>query len=225
MQLIQEKNFGSFFQLSPVGGAFVEAVGGAFVPFLQTAFPVVESFFGKDFFLARDYVQPINFVWFQILKGPGPYPTVVLPKDGGYWLDGQGDESLLDNCTAPSMHLPNMSNLQNKNKMEVDETAKLYRRHFLGKVRKESQKKCRSRDTGGSRLIRTPLKKLKTCLLQRISMFFLTSFLSPSLFSRDWNWNVLFQVTLLLLSSWSPSSSFRWQKPLPLSMNEIIMTR
>ncbi len=45
----------------------------------------------------------------------------------------------MDSCAAPAMHcggsgsaLPNMQ--QCKNKMEVDETAKLYRRHFLGKV-------------------------------------------------------------------------------------------
>ena len=40
-------------------------------------------------------------VCFQMLQQPGPYPNVVIPPDGGYWVDG------VDNgCVPPSNGSP-----------------------------------------------------------------------------------------------------------------------
>lgn len=65
----------------------------------------------------------------EMLSKPGPYPVVVLPPSGGYWLDGFTVEKE-DVDTSPPASLTSSST---KYKLEVDETAKCYRRHFSGK--------------------------------------------------------------------------------------------
>ena len=92
---------------------------------LQIASFAFEIFFEKKIFVRvknRKNILP------QILTKPGPYPMVVQPEEGGYWVDGaDGDgESALP--VAPS------ENSSGKYKLEMDETAKCYRRYFLGKV-------------------------------------------------------------------------------------------
>jgi hypothetical protein len=52
----------------------------------------------------------------QVLRGPGPYPSVVLPPAGGYWLE-----------EPSSLKTP----LQEFN---TDDTPKCYRTHFFGRV-------------------------------------------------------------------------------------------
>lgn len=66
-----------------------------------------------------------------MLKKPGPYPMIVLPPGGGYWQDGSEHECQLDSDGNPI--IPQTS--PSKVKLETDETAQCYRKHFLGKVR------------------------------------------------------------------------------------------
>jgi hypothetical protein len=59
---------------------------------------------------------------------------VVLPRRGGYWVEGAGSESPTEfgsislsggGCTVASMPKP---------KIDQDETALAYRKYFIGKV-------------------------------------------------------------------------------------------
>lgn len=56
----------------------------------------------------------------EILSQPKPYPQVVLPETGGYW-----DESSTDVDHQ-------YDNINSNNKFETDETARYYRRYFMG---------------------------------------------------------------------------------------------
>ena len=74
----------------------------------------------------------------QILGGSGPYPMVVLPQTGGYWIDGESKSANLPRleatttrrCPSTSPSPPDCCRYQ----LEGDETAKCYRKHFLGRV-------------------------------------------------------------------------------------------
>ncbi|XP_077116569.1 rap1 GTPase-activating protein 1 isoform X3 [Ranitomeya variabilis] len=63
----------------------------------------------------------------EVLGRRGPFPLILLPQFGGYWIEGTNhDVSLLpapENSQSPS----------SKVKLESNHTARLYRRHFLGK--------------------------------------------------------------------------------------------
>ncbi|XP_075047466.1 rap1 GTPase-activating protein 1 isoform X2 [Mixophyes fleayi] len=63
----------------------------------------------------------------EVLGRDGPYPLILLPQFGGYWIEGTNhDLSLLsdpENVQSPS----------GKVKLESNHTARLYRKHFLGK--------------------------------------------------------------------------------------------
>ncbi|XP_050427384.1 rap1 GTPase-activating protein 1 isoform X2 [Adelges cooleyi] len=61
----------------------------------------------------------------ETLKGPKPYPNIVLPTGGGFWIDGQDQNDY--EATAPGG--PSTWN----NKIETDDTAKAYRRYFMGR--------------------------------------------------------------------------------------------
>ena len=65
----------------------------------------------------------------QMLKKPGPYPMIALPPGGGYWVDG-----VEHNCQLDTEGNPVLSDITGKPMLEMDETAKCYRRHMLGKV-------------------------------------------------------------------------------------------
>ena len=52
----------------------------------------------------------------QVLRGPGPYPSVVLPVVGGYWLE---------EAEHPKTPLQ---------EFQTDDTPKCYRTHFFGRV-------------------------------------------------------------------------------------------
>lgn len=65
---------------------------------------------------------PFNFqqeLLEEVLSRPGPYPMVVLPRRGGYWVEGAGSESppefssLSNNCNTGTMPKP---------KIDQDET-------------------------------------------------------------------------------------------------------
>ncbi|KAI8500500.1 Rap1 GTPase-activating protein 1 [Branchiostoma belcheri] len=64
----------------------------------------------------------------QVIKGEGPYPMIVAPANGRYWVDGNDPDTLTD-----SQGRPILPSCPAKYKLESDDTAKCYRRHFLGK--------------------------------------------------------------------------------------------
>lgn len=62
----------------------------------------------------------------ETLKGPKPYQNIVLPTGGGFWIDGQ-DQHEYEPATSGG---PGSWN----NKIETDDTAKAYRRYYMGRV-------------------------------------------------------------------------------------------
>lgn len=64
----------------------------------------------------------------EILSTPGPYPMIVLPPSGGYWLDGDSDDCPVDDDGNPQIPHHTWSS-----KFEMDESATLYRRFFYEK--------------------------------------------------------------------------------------------
>lgn len=65
----------------------------------------------------------------QVLGRTSPFPLILLPQFGGYWIEGTNHE--LRNGTDPEQLLSPTSRF----KLECNTTAKIYRKHFLGKVR------------------------------------------------------------------------------------------
>lgn len=68
----------------------------------------------------------------EVLSRPGPYPMTVLPRRGGYWVEGAGSESPPEFSSLSSC---NTTGSMPKPKLDQDETALAYRWHFYGKVR------------------------------------------------------------------------------------------
>ncbi|XP_072281501.1 rap1 GTPase-activating protein 1 isoform X3 [Pyxicephalus adspersus] len=63
----------------------------------------------------------------EVLNREGPFPLILLPQFGGYWIEGTNHDLSL---------LPDPENLQSpsgKVKLESNHMARLYRKHFLGK--------------------------------------------------------------------------------------------
>ena len=65
----------------------------------------------------------------QALRRGPPYPMVLTRPDDEFWVDGTEHETPLDARGDPVLPQHTW-----KPKIECDETAKCYRRHFLGKV-------------------------------------------------------------------------------------------
>nr|XP_006111429.1 rap1 GTPase-activating protein 1 isoform X3 [Pelodiscus sinensis] len=65
----------------------------------------------------------------EVLRKGWPYPLIILPQFGGYWIEGNCHS--LPSSTSALPDLP--SPCSGKVKLECDPTAKLYRKHFLGK--------------------------------------------------------------------------------------------
>lgn len=63
----------------------------------------------------------------ETLKGPKPYPNIVLPTGGGFWIDGQDQNEYEPAATSGGTCTWN-------NKIETDDTAKAYRRYYMGRV-------------------------------------------------------------------------------------------
>eukprot|EP00095_Tigriopus_kingsejongensis_P011541 maker-scaffold33_size549341-snap-gene-3.3 protein:Tk11541 transcript:maker-scaffold33_size549341-snap-gene-3.3-mRNA-1 annotation:"hypothetical protein TcasGA2_TC006305" len=65
----------------------------------------------------------------EALDGSKPYPMIVLPKMGGFWVDppDQDHDVPVDEEGHPVLPKVNF-----KTKFEMDETARCYRAHFLG---------------------------------------------------------------------------------------------
>uniref|UniRef100_T1GA28 Rap-GAP domain-containing protein n=1 Tax=Megaselia scalaris TaxID=36166 RepID=T1GA28_MEGSC len=62
------------------------------------------------------------------LSKPGPYAMIVLPVNGGYWVDGTDHE-----CTFDTRGNPVLPQTTWRAKFETDDTAKCYRRYFVSK--------------------------------------------------------------------------------------------
>ncbi|XP_033724585.1 rap1 GTPase-activating protein 1-like isoform X2 [Pecten maximus] len=67
----------------------------------------------------------------EVLKRPGPYPTVLPPSNGGYWIEG-GDQNC-QSCDKRRSYENGINNCATDCRIEFDETAHCYRQYFLGK--------------------------------------------------------------------------------------------
>lgn len=64
----------------------------------------------------------------QVLGRKSPFPLILLPQFGGYWIEGTNHN--LSNGNDPEQFVSPTS----RYKLECNTTAKIYRKHFLGKV-------------------------------------------------------------------------------------------
>ncbi|XP_078498676.1 rap1 GTPase-activating protein 1 isoform X1 [Lissotriton helveticus] len=61
----------------------------------------------------------------EVLGREGPFPLILLPQFGGYWIEGTNHELIsLQETQSPST---------TKMKLECNHLARIYRKHFLGK--------------------------------------------------------------------------------------------
>uniref|UniRef100_A0A670JHB6 RAP1 GTPase activating protein n=1 Tax=Podarcis muralis TaxID=64176 RepID=A0A670JHB6_PODMU len=63
----------------------------------------------------------------KVLGREGPFPLILLPQFGGYWIEGTNHEL----SSIPETEL--LQSPTCKVKLESNHTARLYRKHFLGK--------------------------------------------------------------------------------------------
>lgn len=69
-------------------------------------------------------------VLWQVLGRKSPFPLILLPQFGGYWIEGTNHE--LGDTVEGGQLEPLSPNTRTK--LECNTTANLYRKHFLGKV-------------------------------------------------------------------------------------------
>ncbi|XP_062827825.1 rap1 GTPase-activating protein 1 isoform X2 [Anolis carolinensis] len=65
----------------------------------------------------------------EVLRRGWPYPLIILPQFGGYWIEGTSHSLPISDPELQDLPSP----CSGKVKLECDPTAKLYRKHFLGK--------------------------------------------------------------------------------------------
>ncbi|XP_027874371.1 rap1 GTPase-activating protein 1 isoform X7 [Xiphophorus couchianus] len=65
----------------------------------------------------------------EVLGRKSPFPLILLPQFGGYWIEGTNHE--LSEAGDPEQHRP--PSPSSRTKLECNTTATLYRKHFLGK--------------------------------------------------------------------------------------------
>lgn len=65
----------------------------------------------------------------EVLRRGWPYPLIILPQFGGYWIEGTCHSLPSSGLELHDLPSPSSS----KVKLECDPVAKLYRKHFLGK--------------------------------------------------------------------------------------------
>nr|XP_021137820.1 rap1 GTPase-activating protein 1 [Columba livia] len=63
----------------------------------------------------------------QVLGREGPFPLILLPQFGGFWIEGTNHQ-LSGTPESPQTPAPST-----RAKLEGNHTAKIYRKHFLGK--------------------------------------------------------------------------------------------
>ncbi|XP_072735306.1 rap1 GTPase-activating protein 1-like isoform X2 [Ciconia boyciana] len=66
----------------------------------------------------------------EVLQKGWPYPLIILPQFGGYWIEGTSHNLSSLSPTLSDVPFP----WSGKVKLESDPTARLYRKHFLGKI-------------------------------------------------------------------------------------------
>ncbi|XP_055302880.1 rap1 GTPase-activating protein 1 isoform X7 [Sitodiplosis mosellana] len=64
----------------------------------------------------------------ETLSKPGPYSMIVLPNNGGYWVDGTDHE-----CAFDALGNPVLPHNAWRSKIETDDTAKCYRRFYINR--------------------------------------------------------------------------------------------
>uniref|UniRef100_A0A1A7X7W6 RAP1 GTPase activating protein n=2 Tax=Iconisemion striatum TaxID=60296 RepID=A0A1A7X7W6_9TELE len=62
----------------------------------------------------------------EVLGRKSPFPLILLPQFGGYWIEGTNHE-------LSSIELPQPPSPNTRTKLECNTTATLFRKHFLGK--------------------------------------------------------------------------------------------
>ena len=93
----------------------------------------------------------------------GPYPLIVLPQFGGYWIEDPenvGTPTSLGSSICEEEEEDSLSPSTFGYKLECKSEARAYRRHFLGKVRLRVQHESScgpDRDTHLPRLPPAPL--------------------------------------------------------------------
>ena len=74
----------------------------------------------------------------QVVEKGGPYPLIVLPQFGGYWIEDPENVSTptsLGSSICEDEEEDSLSPSTFGYKLECKGEARAYRRHFLGKVR------------------------------------------------------------------------------------------
>lgn len=74
----------------------------------------------------------------QVVEKGGPYPLIVLPQFGGYWIEDPenvGTPTSLGSSICEEEEEDSLSPSTFGYKLECKGEARAYRRHFLGKVR------------------------------------------------------------------------------------------
>ncbi|KAL1249950.1 hypothetical protein QQF64_020955, partial [Cirrhinus molitorella] len=63
----------------------------------------------------------------EVLGRKSPFPLILLPQFGGYWIEGTNHEM------SNGIDLDQLLSPNSRFKLECNTTAKIYRKHFLGK--------------------------------------------------------------------------------------------
>lgn len=80
-----------------------------------------------------NYTQYVNIIVTPSFFSGTP-PTIVQPPNGGYWVDGVEENSSDEESESrPQPGTPRQNS--RRHNIDTDDTAKYYRRFFLGKVR------------------------------------------------------------------------------------------
>uniref|UniRef100_A0A0N5AP07 Rap-GAP domain-containing protein n=1 Tax=Syphacia muris TaxID=451379 RepID=A0A0N5AP07_9BILA len=105
-----------------VNDASEQRTEGVIMLFQPSAF---EKRYVKDSVRTKETIK-------DVLSRPGPYPQIVLPAGGGYWMDGVSSCTInIDDDIAGCM--PTTSSSCARFKLETDETSHCYKRHFTGR--------------------------------------------------------------------------------------------
>lgn len=83
---------------------------------------------GRIAWLGESLLVCSSFPSLQVLGREGPFPLILLPQFGGYWIEGTNHD-LTGILEAEQVHSPTSV------KLECNHMARIYRKHFLGKVR------------------------------------------------------------------------------------------
>ncbi|XP_077944187.1 rap1 GTPase-activating protein 1 isoform X28 [Gasterosteus aculeatus] len=65
----------------------------------------------------------------EVLGRKSPFPLILLPQFGGYWIEGTNHDT---SCAVETVH-PQPTSPTTSGKLQCNTTATLFRKHFLGK--------------------------------------------------------------------------------------------